>query len=64
MCHIILSLILMVIKMPKAKQKSVTTGDDMAEVDEEIPLHRTINEEESKLYRESLDKVSVIWQQT
>ena len=29
----------------------------MEEVDEEVPLHGTINEEESKLYRESLDKV-------
>ena len=43
--------------MPKASQKSIATGDDMEEVDEEIPLHGTINKEESKLYRESLDKV-------
>ena len=47
----------MVIKMPKATQKYVTIGDDMEEVDEEIPLHGTINEGDSKLYRESLDKV-------
>ena len=43
--------------MPKATQKSVTTGDDIEEVDKDIPLHRTINEEEARVYRESLDKV-------
>ena len=43
--------------MPKATQKSITTGDNMEEVDEDIPLHGTINEEEARAYRESLDKV-------
>ena len=44
-------------KMPKATQKSVTTGEDIEEVDKDIPLHGTINEEEVRVYRESLDKV-------
>ena len=43
--------------MPKATQKSVTTGDDVEEVDKDIPLHGMINEEEARSYRESLDKV-------
>ena len=39
--------------MPKATQKSV----DVEEAEEEIPLHGTINEEEAKAYRESIDKI-------
>ena len=35
----------------------------MEEGDEEIPLHRAINKEESKLYVQSLDKYSVTWRQ-
>ena len=57
MCNVSLSLIFQPIKMPKATQKSVTTGEDLEEVDEDIPLHGTINEEEARAYRESLDKV-------
>ena len=37
--------------MPKAKQKSV------AEVEDDTPLHGVINEEESKIYRNDLDKI-------
>ena len=43
--------------MPKAKSKSLTAEEHMEEGDEEIPLHRAINEEESKLYIQNLDKV-------
>ena len=40
--------------MPKATQKSIV---DVEDVDEDIPLHGTINEEEARAYRESLDKI-------
>ena len=40
--------------MSKAAQKPVV---DVEEVDEDIPLHDTINEEEARTYRESLDKI-------
>ena len=40
--------------MPKATQKSSV---DVEEAEEEIPLHGTINEEEVKAYRESIDKI-------
>ena len=43
--------------MPKAKFKSLPAEEPMEEGDEEIPLHRAINTEESKLYVESLDTV-------
>ena len=38
--------------MPKAKQKSVTE-----DVEEEMPLHGAINEEEVKRYRDGLDTI-------
>ena len=38
--------------MPKAKQKSVAE-----DVEEDTPLHGVINEEESKIYRNGLDKI-------
>ena len=54
--------------MPKAQQKFVATGDDMEEGDEEIPLHRTIDKEETKLYTWALEDTSilnkVLWQNT
>ena len=40
--------------MPKAAQKSVV---DIEEGDKDIPLHGTINKEEARAYRESLDKI-------
>ena len=40
--------------MPKATQKLIV---DVEEAEEEIPLHGTINEEEAKAYRESIDKI-------
>ena len=43
--------------MPKAKFKSLTAEEPLEEGDEEIPLHRAIKEEESKLYVHSLDTV-------
>ena len=38
--------------MPKAKQNSVTE-----DVEEEMPLHGVINEEEAKRYRDGLDTI-------
>ena len=43
--------------MPKAKSKSLTAEEHVEEGDQEIPLNGAINEEESKLYIQSLDKV-------
>ena len=40
--------------MLKATQKSII---DIDEAEEEIPLHGSINEDEAKAYRESLDKI-------
>ena len=41
--------------MPKAKFKSLTTEEHVEEGEEEIPLHGAINEQESKIYVQSLD---------
>ena len=54
MCNVILSLFQTYFKVPKATQKSIV---DTEEVDEDNPLHRTINEEEARAYRETLDKI-------
>ena len=56
-CNVILSLTSkpkINLKMLKATQKLIV---DVEEAEEDIPLHGTINENEARAYRESLDKI-------
>ena len=48
-------------KMPKAKSKSQPAEKIAGEREEDTSLHGAINEEEAKLYIQSLDSILMAW---